>query len=142
MSVCGARQKRLYSNDSSSGRGTSEPAWEDRPQLHRGEAAQGIPNTSTGKSPALSPGNSMGLCLVMSSGQMRKCGEMGKDGGREGRGFHCQSRDFQLYLAGSGVCKWLVQEVLSETTFDGSVMGRLERLWNQTWDLYFCFTEI
>lgn len=72
----------------------------------------------------------MGLCLVKSSGQVR-CGEMRKDGGRAGRGFHCLSSDFQPYLAGSGVCKGLVQKVLSETTFDGSVMGRLERLRDQ-----------
>lgn len=73
---------------------------------------------------------------------MKKCGERRKDGGREGRGFPCQSSDLQLYFAGSGVRKGLVQKVLSETAFDGRVMGRLERLRDQTWDLYFCFTEI
>lgn len=92
--------------------------------------------------PRIKPRKHHGLCLVMSSGQMRKCGERRKDGGREWRGFNCQSRDFWLYLVVRGVFKGLFQKVLSETTFDGSVMGRLERLQDQIWGLLTYFSVL
>lgn len=97
MSVCGARQKGLYCSDSSSFMKSDIRASLGRSATalrEQREAVQGVLGTSTGKSPALSPGNNMGLCLVMSSGQVRRCGEMRKDGGRAGRGFHCLSSDF------------------------------------------------
>lgn len=67
---------------------------------------------------------------------MRKYGEMGRDGGEEGG---ARPGIFQLYLASSGVCKVLVQQALSETTIDGSVVGRLERVQDQTWEYIFLF---
>lgn len=69
----------------------------------------------------------------MSMGPVRKCGETRKSGGGY-RGFDCHSDELRLYLVGNSVFGRLFQRILSETTSDGSVMGRLEGLQYQSRD--------
>ena len=79
---------------------------------------------------------------VLFGDEHRACGKMWR---REKgwRGFDRQSGEFRLQLVSSGVLKGLFQRVLSEITFDGSVMGRLEGLQDQNREFFFSsFTEI